>query len=75
MAQSNHDIRHHEEAQQVVEQFKHMLSPTGRVHVSQKHLQELEMLIEVALSKTSRQVREDIAHRLETLVASLHASD
>lgn len=61
-------------AQKVVDQFKTLLSVTGRQHVGEKHFAELALLIEAAIDAA---VLEENAHyvaELEKIVARMKRS-
>lgn len=61
-------------AERVVDQFKSLLSATGRQHVGEKHFAQLALLIESAIDST---VLEENAHyvaELEKIVSRMKRS-
>lgn len=65
--------KHTVHAQHVVESFKALLSESGRQHVSQKHFDELSLMIESAISTAALQEVEHVADALAELATSIRA--
>jgi hypothetical protein len=64
-------IRH---AEQAVDQFKAMLSATGRQHVGEKHFQELALLIEAAINSALLEENANYVAELEQVLQRMKRS-
>ena len=54
-------------AQQVVDSFKKLLSESGRQHVGVHHFEELELLVESAITSAVLEEMEGCADKIEQL--------
>jgi hypothetical protein len=61
-------------AEQVVAQFKAMLSPSGRQHVAEKHFDELALLIEAAIDSALLEESANYVTELERLLHRMKRS-
>lgn len=59
------------QAQHVVESFKGQLSKSGIEHVGQQHFEQLQLLIESALTSAHLQQAEQLAEKLQLLAQSI----
>lgn len=63
--------QYQQRANEVVEAFKAQLSKSGIEHVGQRHFEQLQLLIESALTSISLQQIEHTADRLQALSTEL----
>ncbi len=66
--------KHLPHARKVVESFRKRLSRSGIEHVGEKHFDELELLIESAISSTVLSELEQAADKVEVLARALRRS-
>ncbi|SEI71561.1 hypothetical protein SAMN05421831_10868 [Allopseudospirillum japonicum] len=62
---------HAEHAHHVVETFRNKISASADQHIGAKHLEELELLIESAISSAVMSALEEAAKKADTLAADL----
>lgn len=60
-----------QKAQDIVSTFKQQLSKSGVEHVGQHHFEELQLLIESALTSVSLQLMEQNADKVQNLAHEL----
>ena len=60
-----------QKSQDIVSAFKQQLSKSGVEHVGQHHFEELQLLIESALTSVSLQLMEQTADRVQHLAQEL----
>lgn len=63
--------KHLPHARQVVESFRNRLSSSGVEHVGEKHFDELELMIESAISSTVLSELDHVADKVEDLARSV----
>jgi len=61
-------------AEQVVDQFRQMLSATGRQHVGEKHFAELALLIEAAIDAALLEENANYVSELEQILRRMKRS-
>ena len=66
--------KHLDHARKVVASFRKRLSRSGIEHVGEKHFDELELMVESAISTTVMSELERAADRVEELARSLRRS-
>ncbi len=66
--------RQRKHAEQVVQRFAEMLSPSGRQHVGQAHLDELTLLVEAAISGAVLEAMESVADQLESMAHQMRTA-
>ncbi|MDH2431574.1 hypothetical protein WH50_18845 [Pokkaliibacter plantistimulans] len=66
----NHPPKEH--AQRVVESFSRIISASAATHIGQKHMLELQWLIESAIANAVHEELQQITHQVDKLSGALH---